>query len=53
MNRLPNVHPGEILRDEFLKPMGISQYRIFFPSSHFPLDLLQHSNYNTLNTCIA
>ena len=23
--RLPNPHPGEILLDEFLKPMGISQ----------------------------
>lgn len=22
------IHPGEILRDEFLAPMGISQYRL-------------------------
>ncbi len=22
------VHPGEILREEFLRPMGISQYRL-------------------------
>lgn len=28
MNRLPNLHPGEILREEFLKPMEISQYRL-------------------------
>lgn len=28
MGRLPNIHPGEILREEFLKPMGISQYRL-------------------------
>ena len=28
MTRLPNIHPGEILREEFLKPMGISQYRL-------------------------
>ena len=28
MNRLPNIHPGEILREEFLKPMEISQYRL-------------------------
>lgn len=27
-NRLPNIHPGEILLEEFLKPMGISQYRL-------------------------
>ena len=28
MDRLPNIHPGEILREEFLTPMGISQYRL-------------------------
>ncbi len=22
------VHPGEVLREEFLEPMGISQYRL-------------------------
>jgi len=26
--RLPPVHPGEILRDEFLTPMGISAYEL-------------------------
>ncbi|MGD0726799.1 MAG: HigA family addiction module antitoxin [Spirochaetia bacterium] len=26
--RLPNVHPGEVLLEEFLKPMGISAYRL-------------------------
>ena len=25
MKRLPNIHPGEILLEEFLVPMGISQ----------------------------
>ncbi|MEO8197970.1 MAG: HigA family addiction module antitoxin [Thermoanaerobaculia bacterium] len=25
---LPPVTPGELLREEFLKPMGISQYRL-------------------------
>ncbi len=25
---LPPVHPGEVLLEEFLKPMGISQYRL-------------------------
>ena len=24
----PPVHPGEILLEQFLKPMGISQYRL-------------------------
>lgn len=29
MNRdFPPVHPGEILLEEFLKPLGISQYRL-------------------------
>ena len=26
--RLPNIHPGEILLEEFLKSMNISQYRL-------------------------
>jgi antitoxin HigA-1 len=26
--RLPPVHPGEVLLEDFLKPMGISQYRL-------------------------
>jgi addiction module HigA family antidote len=24
----PPIHPGEILREEFLLPMGVSQYRL-------------------------
>jgi len=27
-NRLPNIHPGEVLLEDFLKPMGLSQYRL-------------------------
>jgi len=27
-HRLSPIHPGEILLEEFLKPMGISQYRL-------------------------
>jgi len=26
--KIPPIHPGEILLEEFLKPMGISQYRL-------------------------
>jgi len=26
--QLPPIHPGQILMEEFLKPMGISQYRL-------------------------
>jgi plasmid maintenance system antidote protein VapI len=25
--KLPAIHPGEILMEEFLKPMSISQYK--------------------------
>ena len=28
MARLRNIHPGEVLAEEFLKPMGISAYRL-------------------------
>jgi len=31
MNReekLPNVHPGEVLSEEFLKPLGITAYKL-------------------------
>jgi addiction module HigA family antidote len=28
MTRLSNVHPGEVLLEEFMRPMGISQNRI-------------------------
>ena len=27
-DRLVPVHPGEILRDEFLLPLGVTQYRL-------------------------
>ena len=28
MKKIPNIHPGEILFEEFLKPMDISQNKI-------------------------
>lgn len=28
MVRLPNIYPGEVLKEEFLDPMGISAYRL-------------------------
>ena len=28
MTKISNIHPGEILLEEFLKPMGISAYRL-------------------------
>jgi len=28
MKRIPNIHPGEILSEEFLKPLEITAYRL-------------------------
>jgi len=28
MKKLPNIHPGEVLLEEFLNPMGITRYRL-------------------------
>jgi addiction module HigA family antidote len=28
MNNLPNIHPGEILNEEFLIPLAISAYKL-------------------------
>ncbi|MCP4237201.1 MAG: HigA family addiction module antidote protein [Aestuariibacter sp.] len=27
-NRLPPIHPGEVLLEDFMKPLGLSQYRV-------------------------
>lgn len=28
MERLANIHPGEVLLEEFMKPLGITAYRL-------------------------
>ncbi|HZV69571.1 MAG TPA: HigA family addiction module antitoxin [Saprospiraceae bacterium] len=28
MRRLKNIHPGEVLKEEFLEPLGITAYRL-------------------------
>lgn len=28
MERLPNIHPGEVLLEEFMKPMGLTRYAL-------------------------
>ena len=28
MKELSNIHPGEVLNEEFLKPLGLSAYRL-------------------------
>ena len=35
-NKLTPIHPGEILLEEFLEPMGISQYRLAMDISVSP-----------------
>ena len=35
MNKLANIHPGEILSEEFLIPMGISAYKLA-KDTHIP-----------------
>ena len=44
--RFPPVHPGEILLEEFLKPLGISQYRLAKDTSVPPrrINQIVHGN---------
>jgi addiction module HigA family antidote len=28
MKTLPPIHPGEVLAEDFMKPLGLSQYRV-------------------------
>jgi len=35
MEKLPNIHPGEILAEEFLTPLNISAYRLA-KETHIP-----------------
>jgi addiction module HigA family antidote len=28
MDKLPSIHPGEVLLEDFMKPLGLSQYRV-------------------------
>jgi len=40
--KLPPIHPGEILMEEFLSPLGISQYRQSWPMIKISGNLLTH-----------
>jgi len=33
VKKMPPVHPGEILMEEFLRPLGLSQYRLAVDTS--------------------
>lgn len=35
-NRISPVHPGEVLLEDFLKPMGLSQYRLAKDMNVYP-----------------
>ena len=41
MERLPPVHPGEVLLEDFMKPLGLSQYRVAKDIGVSPLRISQ------------
>lgn len=41
MEKLPPIHPGEILLEDFMKPLGLSQYRVAKDISVPPLRINQ------------
>lgn len=46
MNRLPPIHPGEVLLEDFMKPLGLTQYRVAKDIGVSPLRISQivHGN---------
>lgn len=55
MKKLPNIHPGEILEEEFLKPLGISPYKlakeIGVPQTRIS-EILQHKRSISVDTAL-
>ena len=41
MKKLPPVHPGEVLLEDFMKPLGLSQYRVARDIGVAPLRISQ------------
>ena len=41
MKTLPPIHPGEILLEDFMKPLGLSQYQVAKDISVSPLRISQ------------
>lgn len=41
MKTLPPIHPGEILLEDFMKPLGLSQYRVAKDIGVSPLRISQ------------
>jgi addiction module HigA family antidote len=44
--KIPPVHPGEVLLEDFLKPLGISQYRLAKEMNVYPrkINEIVHGN---------
>lgn len=41
MRKLPPIHPGEVLLEDFMKPHGLSQYRVAMDIGVAPLRISQ------------
>jgi antitoxin HigA-1 len=53
--KMPPVHPGEILLEEFLKPMGITKYRLAKDMNVYPRkinEILQGKRAITADTAL-
>ena len=44
MKKLPPIHPGEVLLEDFMKPLGLSQYRVAKDMGVPPLRISQIVN---------
>ncbi|MEN8121426.1 MAG: HigA family addiction module antitoxin [Bacteroidota bacterium] len=55
MKNLKNIHPGEILKEEFLTPMGITAYRLaketFIPQTRIS-EILKEKRRITADTAL-
>ncbi|MCY7363302.1 MAG: HigA family addiction module antidote protein [Ignavibacteria bacterium] len=55
METLKNIHPGEILKEEFLKPLGITAYRLsketFIPQTRIG-EILKENRRITADTAL-
>jgi antitoxin HigA-1 len=55
MKKIKNIHPGEVLREEFLKPLGITAYRLSkevgLPESRISKILLMERSITAATAC--
>ena len=53
--KIPNIHPGEILEEEFLKPLNITAYRLAKETNIPPTrisEILKHRRRITADTAL-